>query len=136
MMTATWIPRRPICYSLYKRLGRLLPEWLRRLWPERPIAIQEVPAPRLNVVKLANALSPFLYRSISAIWFIDEPAEYHALVRQMQGETFAGYPVYLFLSAGYTGAEMARCPAFCQEPGLWLEMGDGNHRKLEGWRDE
>ena len=135
-MTATWIPRQPICYSLYKRIRRLLPDWLRRLWPERPIHIQEVPAPHLNVYKLANAISPFLYSPVVALWFVDEPNEYHALLHQVQKETFAGYPVYLFLSSGYTQDELARCPAFCQEPGLWLEMEDGNHRKLEGWHDE
>lgn len=135
MTTTTWIPRQPICYALYKRVERLLPTWLKRLWPERPVPIKEVPGPCLSIYKLVNLISPFLYEPIVALWFVDEPAEYHALLRRNGEETFMDLPVYLFLSAGYTKDELAQCPAFCHEPGLWLEMEDGNHRKLEGWRD-
>jgi len=71
-----------------------------------------------------------------AIWFVDRDAEYYRIVAEADKDLLEplsyplrlyGIPFKQFTTYAATVSELA----FCHVPGIWIEMSDGNHVRLE-----
>lgn len=88
---------------------------------------------------------------VVAIWFVDAGRQYWefaALLRRtfarpdlmltaLHGElgALAGMKVVEWYSRHASEGDWKHVPEFCKTPGVWLEMSDGQHQRLE-WNDQ
>jgi hypothetical protein len=74
-----------------------------------------------------------------ALWFVDRSAEFYHLLRTAGDELnylvyplrYYGIPLLTFRPKYANSMELKAGPSFCSQPGIWVEMSDGNHVRLQ-----